>query len=426
MRTIVLGAGVIGIATAYHLARIGHDVTVIEQHDEPGLGASFANGGQISVSHPEPWAGPNIPWSFMRGLGRHDAPLYLRWRWDPAMWSWGLRFLRNCTKQRYREHASLVGQLAIYSQRTLHRLIADTGIGFKHHRPGTLHVFADPHEQNKAMLLAELKGTHGIEQRPLDRDACVRLEPALAAQAEKLSGGIYAAGDETGDAFLFTRALARYCLQKGVEFRYATRIQGFQSDGDRITVAVTTDGDLQGDNYVLALGVDSPTVVRALGLKLPIYPVKGYSITLPVAEGHTAPGINIIHQTRRIVMSRLGDRLRIAGGADIVGYDTGIDTRRAQAVLSAALELFPNPGDIDSAEYWAGLRPMTPDGLPILGATCYRNLYLNTGHGSLGWTLACGSARAVADLISSRTPEIDLQPYSASRFGGSAPHRLAS
>lgn len=416
MQTIVLGAGVIGITTAYYLVRAGHNVIVIDQHDGPGLGTSYANGGQISVSHPEPWAGPEIPWNLLRSLARKDAPFRVRLRWDPAMWSWGLRFLRNCTARRRHAHAALIAELALYGQRSLRELCAETAIEFDHDQRGTLHVFTDPRRFDKATVLATARRAFGIRQQLVDPESCVRIEPALAQRAEKLCGGIYAPDDETGDALLFTQRLAEVCAQRGTKFRYGATITGFELDGHQITSVVTTQGRLTADHYILALGVGSPSAVRALGLRLPVFPVKGYSISLAVSDRNTAPFVNIIHEARRVVVSRLGGRLRIAGGADIVGYDTDLSRQRAQTILAAALDLFPNSGDTSSAVYWAGLRPMTPDGLAMLGPSPYRNLYLNTGHGSLGWTLACGSGRAVADVVSGHNPEIDLQGFSIDRF----------
>ena len=416
MKIVVLGAGVIGVTTAYYLARRGHAVTVLEEHRETAMGTTHANGGQISVSHPESWAAPEVPRMLLRSLRQVDAPIRVNLSWDPAMWSWGLSFLRNCTAHRRRRHTAAIARLAVYSQRQLHDLCSETDIDFAHHVSGTLHLFTDPGDLERASRLAQARRQFGIAQQLLDRDACVTIEPALADVASRLCGGIYAPADESGDAFLFTQELARVCAQQDVAFQYGTRALGFEQDSRGIRAVITDQVHVSADCFIVALGIGSSTLLRSLGIRAPIYPVKGYSATLPVADRHAVPDVNIIYEARRIVTSRLGTRLRIAGGADVVGYDGQLDVNRAKAVLSPAFALFPRLGDREEAVYWAGLRPMTPDGPPILGPTPYRNLFLNTGHGSLGWTLACGSARAVADLVSGSTPEVDIQDYAFTRF----------
>jgi D-amino-acid dehydrogenase len=345
-----------------------------------------------------------------------DAPIRVSLSWDPAMWTWGLRFLRNCTARRRRRHTAAIARLAVYSQKQLNDLCSETDIDFAHHVSGTLHLFTDPVDLERASRLAQARRQFGIAQQLLDRDACVTIEPALAGVASRLCGGIYAPADESGDAFLFTQELARICAQQSVAFQYGTRVLGFEQDNRGIRAVITDQGHVSADCFIVALGIGSSTLLRSLGIHAPIFPVKGYSATLPVTNRRAVPDVNIIYEARRVVTSRLGTRLRIAGGADIVGYDGQLDINRAKAVLSPAFALFPQLGDREEAVYWTGLRPMTPDGPPILGPTSYHNLFLNTGHGSLGWTLACGSARAVADLVSGSTPEVDIQDYAFTRF----------
>ena len=416
LKTIVMGAGVIGATTAYYLARAGHEVTVIDRQADVGLETSFANGGQISVAHPEPWAAPDVPLKLLEWLGKEDAPLIFRLRADPAMWAWGLRFLRNCTGRRRRLNTLRTLRLAAYSREVLTRLREQTGIAFDHRKEGILHVFRDPRELDKAVALVTLRREQGVAQETVDGKGCVRIEPALAAVIESLAGGIYAPDDESGDALLFTQALTRLCAEMGVDFRFRTVIAGLARDGDRVEAVVTDHGRLTADAYVLALGSYSPLLARGLGIRLPIYPVKGYSATLPITELGVVPTVGIIDEARRVVISRLGERLRVAGTAELAGYDARVNPARARAVLAAGLELFPNAGDADGATFWAGLRPMTPDGPPLIGATPYRNLFLNTGHGALGWTLACGSARVVSDLVGGRAADIDLEGLSLARF----------
>jgi len=416
LKIVVLGAGVIGVTTAYYLARRGHAVTVLEEHRETAMGTTHANGGQISVSHPESWAAPEVPRMLLRSLRQVDAPIRVSLSWDPAMWTWGLRFLRNCSARRRRRHTAAIARLAVYSQKQLHELCSETDIDFAHHVSGTLHLFTEPGDLERASLLAQARRQFGIAQQLLDRDACVAIEPALADAASRLCGGIYAPADESGDAFLFTRELARICAQQNVAFQYGARALGFEQDNRGIRAVITDQGHVSADCFIVALGIGSSALLRSLDIRAPIFPVKGYSATLPVTNRHAVPDVNIIYEARRVVTSRLGTRLRIAGGADVVGYDGRLDINRAKAVLSPAFALFPQLGEREEAVYWTGLRPMTPDGPPILGRTPYQNLFFNTGHGSLGWTLACGSARAVADLVSGSTPEVDIQDYAFTRF----------
>jgi D-amino-acid dehydrogenase len=415
MKIMVLGAGLLGITTAYFLVRDGHEVTVVDEHATPGMGTSHANGGQISVSHPEPWASPAVPRLLLHWLGDPHAPFRIQQGRDAELWSFGYRFLRNCTSRRHSLNTRAIARLALYSRAQLDVVREATGIGFDHGRTGTLHVFTQPREFAKAPAIASARRRLGIEQQVLDAGDCVRLEPALASATRALRGGIYAAADESGDAFLFTQALSGICAAQGVRFRYGTAVTGLEPAARRITAVHTREGRMPAEAFVVALGTGSAALMRAPGVRLPIYPIKGYSATYALTRRTPAPRINLIYEERRIVVSRLGERLRIAGGADLAGYHTAMDTGRARSILQRAFDLFPEP-DAVAPQYWAGLRPMTPDGRPVLGQALFPNLYLNTGHGSLGWTLACGSSRAVADLVAGRTPALDLADYDPGRF----------
>ncbi|MEE2761712.1 MAG: D-amino acid dehydrogenase [Pseudomonadota bacterium] len=416
MKVIVLGSGVIGVCTAYYLNQAGHEVTVIDRHEGPGLETSFANGGQISASHAAPWAAPNVPMQLLKWLGRADAPLLFHFRLDWRQWAWSLRFLANCLPERAHQNTVKNMSIALYSRALLPDVRAETGIQYDHRAGGILQIFENQKDfvgaTNHAAWLREL----GCDSRVLNPADCITLEPALVQQEARLVGGIYTAEDETGDAYKFTKQLAAISAKRGVKFLYGVTVTAIETDGSKVRAVKTNNGSCRADAYVMSLGSYTPLILRPLGISLPIFPTKGYSITIPITGGNSAPHLSITDHENKIVYSRLGDRLRVAGTAEFAGYDTVLDENRAKSISAKARERFPGAGDFDSAEFWTGLRPLTPDGVPIVGATRYTNLYLNTGHGTLGWTMSAGSGKAVADLISGKAPEIDLTPYSAARF----------
>ncbi|MFM2129753.1 MAG: hypothetical protein RL477_1299 [Pseudomonadota bacterium] len=416
MKVIVLGAGIIGVSTAYFLARDGHRVTVIDRQAAPGQETSFANGGQISASHAEPWANPATPWKLLAWLGRKDAPLWFRLHWDPAMWGFFLRFLANCRGAASRANGEKALRLALYSRDVLAALRQSTAIAFDAEDRGILHVYRSGRALERAVAVAERFRALGLETEALNADACARVEPALASVRDTLAGGIYSPADLSGDAHAFTRALAVKAAEAGVEFRMDTKILRLAFMGDRITGVMTHRGMVTADRYVCALGSHSTPMLAAAGIDIPVYPAKGYSATVPLSAPDRGPRVSITDDDAKIVVSRLGDRLRIAGTAEFNGYDETIDEGRARAVLAAGERLFPGCMDGAAAEFWAGLRPLSPDGVPVIGVTRYRNLFLNTGHGTLGWTMGPGSGRAVADLVSGRTPEVDLSGFGPDRF----------
>jgi D-amino-acid dehydrogenase len=416
MHVIVLGAGLVGVTSAWYLRQAGHAVTVIDRQPAAGLETSFANGGQISVSHPEPWANPGAPGQILRWLGREDAPLLFRPRLDWDQWFWGLQFLRECLPGRTRRNTIAIARLALYSRACLHALRDETGLEYDQLDKGILHLFFAPHDFAQAGQRAALLQGFGIRAEVLDARGCIAAEPALAYCRDTLCGGLFAPEDETGDAFAFTQKLAAQCIQAGVVFRHGLRIQALDVGAGGIAAAVVADAQgaterIDGDAYLLALGSYSAALAHALGLSLPIYPVKGYSVTLPLAENSDAPQVSITDELHRIVCSRLGDRLRIAGTAELTGYDTSIDPVRCGAILRRARQLFPQVQSVGEAEYWAGLRPATPNNIPVIGRSRIGNLFFNTGHGTLGWTLACGSGQAVADIIDGKMPPVDF-PFS--------------
>ncbi len=413
---LVLGAGVIGVTTAYYLARAGHGVTVLDRGPEAGRETSFANGGQLSSSHASPWAAPSAPATALKWLGRTDAPLLFRLRADPALWSWSLKFLANCTAHRFRINTERALRMALYSRQALADLRAETTIAYDRLSRGILHFFRDEKSFAKARRQADFMAGLGCREEILNREECLALEPALARTHETIMGGLYSPEDESGDAYLFTKALAGRCRDLGVVFRFATTIKQFRSETGRITGVETDKGVLGAENYVLALGSFSPLLARPLGLKLPVYPAKGYSVTLPMERPGKGPQVSLTDDALKLVYSRLGERLRVAGTAEFTGYDASLNAARTKPILDAAMKLFPGCADPSRATYWAGLRPLTPDSVPIIGPTPYANLYLNTGHGTLGWTMACGSGRVLADLIGGKRPEIDLNGLGLERF----------
>jgi D-amino-acid dehydrogenase len=410
MKVIVLGAGLTGVTSAWYLAQAGHEVEVIDRQPAAALEASYANGGQISVSHPEPWANPGAPKQILRWLGREDAPLKFRPRADPRQWLWGLRFLFECLPGRSEANGRAIAALALYSRARLQALRRDTGIEYDCLQSGILHLFFDRQSISSVEGRARWLRGFGMQVEVLDRAGCVAIEPALADCRDNLLGGLYAPQDESGDAHKFTQALAALCAVRGVTFRHGTTIAGLVVDGGKVSGVRLNDAGggvdlLSGDAYVLSLGSDSALLAAAIGENLPIYPVKGYSITLPLEAATAAPRVSITDESRRIVCSRLGQRLRAAGTAELAGYDSSINERRCRAIVRRIAEIFPGLAEGAQPEFWAGLRPATPDNLPVIGRSRHSNLYFNTGHGTLGWTLACGSAAALADIVGARRPE---------------------
>ncbi|MCX7172928.1 MAG: D-amino acid dehydrogenase [Proteobacteria bacterium] len=412
MRVLVLGAGVVGVTTAWYLAEAGHEVTVIDRQPASAMETSFANGGQISVSHAEPWANPSAPAKILEWLGREDAPLLWRWRADASQWIWGLRFLRECTAGRARANIVAILRLALYSRAALRTLRLSTGIEYDHLERGILHLYFDPREFEHAIPQAELMSRHGCDRVVKSVEECVAIEPALAGSELKLVGGIFAASDESGDACKFTQELAQRCAQRGVTVRHGVSIEKLLAEGGRITGVRLEGGEtLTADAYVTALGSYTPLLLRPLGMSLPVVPAKGYSATIPLEQDSVAPTVSLIDDQRKLVFSRLGNRLRVAGTAEFTGYDTSLNSVRCEALLERSLKLFPGAGRSSGIEFWAGLRPATPGNLPIIGRTSFPNLYINTGHGTLGWTMSCGSGRLLADLVSGREPEIGASEY---------------
>lgn len=413
MRVLILGAGVVGVSSAWYLAKSGHQVTVIDRQPGAGLETSYANGGQISVSHAEPWSNPHAPWRALAMMGREDAPLLFRLRWDPALFDWSLRFLRECTPQRTRDNMRDIVALALYSRDQLDALRGETQIAYDHLERGILHVYTDASEFAGAIEAAKLMCEFGCDRRTISADECVAIEPALKAARPLLVGGDYTAADESGDARKFAQNLAALCAERGVVFRYGTSIERLLPEGGQLGGVVVNGGQgsetLRADAYVVALGSYTPLLLRPLGIRLPVYPAKGYSATVPLAADSVAPTVAMTDDGHKLVFSRLGQRLRIAGTAEFNGYNTELNDVRCAALWQRTQQLFPELRPAGDPEFWCGLRPSTPSNVPFIGRSRLPNLYLNTGHGTLGWTMACGSGAALADIIAGRQPAIRLR-----------------
>jgi D-amino-acid dehydrogenase len=406
---IVLGGGVIGVTTAWYLAAAGHQVTVLERREATGLETSFANGGQISAGHAEPWAKPGALPKILRWLGREDAPLLFRARADPAQWEWGLRFLLECFPGRFERHSRTLAGLAGYSRERLRALRAQLGLRYDHLERGILQFATSQGDFDAMARHAEAMRALGMGREVKSAAACLELEPALKHSTDPIVGGVYDPKDESGDAHRFTQELARLAAARGVVFRFGAQIDAIEAAGDAVSgIRLNGAERSTADAYVMALGSYSPLLLKPLGIRVPVYPLKGYSITLPLgpAEAAAAPSVSLTDEAFKIVISRLGNRLRAAGTAELNGYDTTLNPVRCAAITRRIRDLFPALGGVTVVDNWTGLRPATPNNVPVIGRTRLRNLYLNTGHGTLGWTLACGSASLIADVISGRAPQV--------------------
>ena len=411
MRICVLGAGVVGVATAYYLAGDGHEVTVVDQEDACALETSFANGGQLSYSYVAPLADPSVIPKLPSWLFRADSPLRFVPRLELQQWRWLLSFLRGCTAAASREATVQLLALGFYSRTLVHTVVHEEKLAFDYVRNGKLVLYRSVKGLEGAKRQMAFQATLGAEQRALGAAACVDIEPALAPLAGVLAGGIYTPSEDAGDCHKFTRGLADAAAARGVRFRYGARVTGLLAQGGRIAAARTELGEIEADAFVVALGINSLHILRGVGIKAPLYPINGYSLTLPVGPGHKPPRISITDTHNKVVYAPLGHRLRIAGMADVTGLASGPDAKRLALLTRQARETFPEGGDYANAATWFGRRPATPTSKPLLGATPYGNLWLNIGHGSLGFTLACGSAKLVADAIAGRPPAISPENF---------------
>jgi D-amino-acid dehydrogenase len=413
MKVIVLGAGLLGVTSAYYLRQQGHDVTVVDRQATPAAETSFANGGQISVSHAEPWANPGAPLKVLKWLGQEDAPLLFRLRADARQWRWGLLFLRECTPARTRHNIRQIVQLGTYSRDTLQQLRRDRDIHYDERTQGILHFYTSQKEFEAAEEPARQMRDLGCDRRVISAEEAVKLEPALKHIAPQLAGATYTAEDESGDANRFARELVKRCEEDGVQFMMSHTVTALRQAGGQIDHVEATDSEgrfrsIRADAFVLAMGSLSPLYAKPLGIELPVYPAKGYSVTMPVKDSTMAHQVSLTDDEYKLVFSRLGDRLRIAGTAELNGYDRDLNRVRCEAIVRRVEALFPGAGDASQAQFWTGLRPATPSNVPLIGRTKLNNLFLNTGHGTLGWTHACGSGKSVARIVSGLKPEVDF------------------
>lgn len=409
-----MGAGVIGTSTAWYLQKHGHEVVVVDRQPAAGLETSFANGAQISVSQSEPWAAPGAPFKVMKWLLKDDAPLLFRPKMDLHQWTWGARFLIECLPWRFRRNIREMVNLGLYSRVSLQEMRRETGIQYDELTRGILQFYTNADDFVAAQKASELLAQYGIERQVKSTEEAIAIEPALGQIRDRLAGATYAPTDESGDAHVFTQRLATLSKERGVTFKYGAMIETIELERGRVTGlrlrhSTGHTETVTGDVYVCAMGSYSYLMLRPIGITIPVYPAKGYSATLSTKGFKGAPTVSLTDEAMKIVFSRLGDRMRIAGTAELDGYSTNLSMIRTEALVKRARELFPGAADYDNPTYWTGLRPATPSNCPLIGKTRYANLYLNTGHGTLGWTEGPGSGRALADIISGKKPEVDYQ-----------------
>jgi D-amino-acid dehydrogenase len=417
MHIVILGSGVIGTTAAYYLAKSGHQVTVIDRQEGPALETSYANAGEISPGYSSPWAGPGVPLKAVKWLLMKHSPLVIRPLLEWRMWRWGLMMLRNCTDVRYRINKSRMVPIAEYSRDCTRALREETGIEYDDRAQGTLQLFRTQQQLDDTAKDIEVLKQYDVPFELLDRDGYVRHEPALKLVAEKFVGALRLPNDETGDCFLFTQRLAKMAMELGVTFRFGVTINALQRDqSHRIAALDTSAGIIDGDIYLAALGSYTPLLLRPLGIDLPVYPIKGYSVTVPITDPSFAPESTIMDETHKVAVTRLGSRIRAGGTAEIAGFDLQLRPSRRETLEHVVRDLFPRGNDLERATFWCGLRPMTPDGTPVVGPTEYSNLWIASGHGTLGWTMAAGTGQLLADWISGRKTAIDTSDLTIDRY----------
>ena len=414
MKVIVMGAGVIGVTSAWYLAKQGFEVTVIDRQPGAGLETSFANGAQISVSQSEPWAAPGAPFKVLKWLMKDDAPLLFRPKLEWHQLSWGMRFMIECLPWRFRHNIREMVNLGLYSRVALQELRQETGIQYDQITKGILQFYTNKDDFIAAQEASKLLQQYGIDREVKSADEAIQIEPALNHIRDRLAGATFAPTDESGDAHVFTKNLAELCRLRGVVFKYGAMIEAIEVDagkisGVRLRHSTGHTETAMADTYVCAMGSYSYLMLKPIGITIPVYPAKGYSATLSTEGFAGAPTVSLTDEAMKIVFSRLGNRMRIAGTAELDGYSTSLSLIRTEALVKRARELFPGAADYDNPIYWTGLRPATPSNCPLIGRTRMSNLFLNTGHGTLGWTEGCGSGRALADLVAGKVPEVNYQ-----------------
>jgi D-amino-acid dehydrogenase len=416
MKVLILGSGVIGVTSAWYLAKAGHEVTVVDRQNDVALETSFANAGQVSPGYSCPWAGPGVPLKAAKWLLQDLSPLRVNPFADAKLYGWMMKLLLNCNETSYQRNKGRMLRLAEYSRDCLRTLRDDESLNYEHRTQGTLQVF----RQQKQLIAVQndiqaLKQSN-VNYQLLDTSGCIDYEPALSKVEHKLVGGLRLPDDETGDCYLFTQQLADKCKEIGVKFLFEHSIEKLVYQDNKIVAVDTDQGQLTADTYVMALGSYSPLLLNPLGIKLPVYPVKGYSLTVPVIDSSLSPTSTVMDETYKVAVTRLNDRIRVGGTAELTGFNTDLPPSRQANVDFVLNDLFAGAGDMSQAEYWTGLRPMTPDGTPIIGRTDIENLFVNTGHGTLGWTMATGSAKYLSDIMSEKTPDISTEGLGIERY----------
>jgi D-amino-acid dehydrogenase len=420
MRVIVLGSGVVGVTTAYYLAKAGHEVTVIDRQPAAALETSFANAGQISPGYASPWAAPGVPLKAFKWLFQRHAPLAIRPDGSLFQLAWMWEMYKNCDAGRYAVNKERMVRLAEYSRDCIRGLRNEIGIDYEGRQQGTLQLFRTQAQFDGAAKDIEVLRQTGVPFEVLTREQLANAEPALWSVRDKLVGGLRLPNDETGDCQMFTTKLAELARQLGVRFEFNVAIDAIESNGDQITGVRTDKGTFTADRYVVALGSQSRLLLRQF-FRVPVYPLKGYSLTVPITDASKAPVSTILDETYKIAITRFENRIRVGGMAEIAGYSRELNPARRETLEMVVTDLFPGGGDVARASFWTGLRPMTPDSTPIVGASPLRNLFLNTGHGTLGWTMACGSASVIADLVSGKVPAIHTEDLAIFRYAGAKP-----
>ena len=416
MNIIILGSGVVGVTSAYYLAQHGHQVTVIDRQAQPALETSFANAGQISPGYSSPWAAPGIPMKAAKWLLQQHAPLKIQPLIEPDMWKWMLQMLSNCTKGRYAINKERMMRIAEYSRDCFIEIRREIDIEYENRSMGTLQLFRTEKQLKDISKDIEVLDKCNVPYQVLDVDGCIEAEPALKRVAEKLAGGLRLPNDETGDCYLFTQKLVDKTKQMGVRYKMNTRILEIKREKGKITGIKTSAGTKTADAYVVAMGSYSTPILEKVGVRLPIFPVKGYSLTIEITNPDAAPVSTVMDETYKVAMTRLNDRLRVAGTAELAAFSDELLDKRRATITKVVNDIFPDAGDVEQADFWTGLRPMTPDGPPVIGATHYENLFTNTGHGTLGWTMSCGSGQLLADIVSGAPTRISAQGLDVRRY----------
>jgi D-amino-acid dehydrogenase len=416
MKVLILGAGVIGTTSAYYLAKAGHEVTVIDRQPGPALETSFGNAGELSYGYASPWAGPGIPMKAIKWLTMVDGPLVIRPMLDPRMWIWGMRLLANCTERAYAVNKSRMVRLAEYSNERMVELRGLNGLNFDGRERGTLQLFRTQKQLDHIHGDVEVLKQYGVRYEVLDPKGCIAAEPGLATSTVPFVGALRLPDDDTGDCKMFTEGMAKLATDAGVTFQFGVKIDGIEANAESITGVATSAGRLTADAYIGAMGSYTPLLVAPLGIRLPVYPIKGYSLTVPITDESVAPVSTVMDETYKVATTRFENRIRVGGTAEIAGWDMTLRPHRRGPLDRSLRELFPTAGDLSKASFWCGLRPMTPDGTPVIGRAKFKNFYLSTGHGTLGWTMAAGSGQVLADLVSGKKPDIDTSDLDLSRY----------